>query len=368
MNSTSQAQDITSKTFHGVQWSLLLFGIIGNSLVTCWRCSSMRQSESNRRLISALIICLALADLMFSCQSLLKEVTVFNAVFGRRTNTSDFRLDDLDFRLCFASSFLEFVSVASAMFTVVAIALHTYVSISRHRYGSWVVISVLLTGWLLSFTLAALTIDNLNRHHFSSLLDGSPQTFTLIVYLFYGNPHFPFIILFTNGIASVACSVLYILALLKLRKIRRMVRRQLHNENSLGALQIRMIIIVFLNIVCWWPPCILYSLSYLTGDSLRNGRMDGRLGQFGFAVLAASSAVNPVIYTLSWKTFRRIVNCVCFCLGRRCNSGKDHSDVSGKNEGLNCCIKWKRKDPITSWSDDTQSTSAFDSNYQLLAD
>ena len=367
INSTSQIQDLTSKTFHITQWTLLAFGIIGNSLVITWRC--MRRNESNRRLLSVLIISLAFADLLICCQYLLKELMVSDAVFGSNTNTSDFRLTDVDVRLGFTSSILSFVSLNAIMFTVVAIALHAYAAISGARYGYFIVIAVVVTGWILSLTVAALVTSNLDKHQLTSLVDGSPESFTLVVYIHYQVVQYPIIqvVLCINGIASVVCSFLYIAILVKIRRLRKLAQ-QANSVTNLGSLQLRMTFIVFLNNISWWPPCILLWYIYLTGNTLINGRLDPRVAESGFVLIAVSSGVNPVIYTLSWKPFRQLVKRMCSFSGGSYASVEDSPGVFGREKRVCCYRLWRKKagwDPMTS-SDDTQETSAFDSNYQPL--
>jgi hypothetical protein len=202
--------------------------------------------------------------------------------------------------------------------------------------------------------MAALVTFNLDTGHLVAWADGSRESFTSAVYVHYQIAQFPFIVLCLNAIASAICSILYVLVLVKIRKIRRLVRQQSDNEGRLGSLQIRMFIIVFLSIFCWWPPCVIFWYAYLTDDTLRNGRLDPLLAEFVFVLTAVSSAVNPMIYTLSWKLFQQIVKCV--------------SSVCGRFK-IFCCRRCRKKEGwnrITSLSDNvyTEETSAFDSNYR----
>jgi hypothetical protein len=202
--------------------------------------------------------------------------------------------------------------------------------------------------------MAALVTFNLDTGHLVAWADGSRESFTSAIYLHYQIVQFPFIVFCLNAIASVVCSIIYVLVLVKIRKIRRLVRQQSDNEGRLGSLQIRMFIIVFLSIFCWWPPCVIFWYAYLTDDTLRNGRLDPLLVEFGFVLMAVSSAINPMIYTLSWKLFQQIVKCV--------------SSVCGRFK-IFCCRRWRKKegwDRITTLSDNvyTEETSAFDSNYR----
>lgn len=358
INSTSYAQGLTSKAFHITQWTLVAFGIVGNLSVVAWRCK--RSGRSNGRLLSMLIISLAFADLLLSCQYLLKELTVLSAVFGSSTN--NFTLTDADIWICFTTNFLTFMSVNATMFTVVAIALQTYFVISGMRYGCVIVISVVVTGWVLSLAAAVLITYNFDLDHLESLLlaDGSPASFIGIIYIHF-HVKYAFFALCINGTASLVCSFVYIAVLVKIRKLRKLMAR---HETNLGSLQIRMTIIVFLSIISWWLPGILLGYNYITGDNMRNGRLDPRFVESVFALTAVSSAANPVIYTISWKPFRQLVKRMCSFSCGNCDRVEDRSGVLGtQREDRVCyCRLWRNEgwDTIDS-SYDTEETSAFDS-------
>ena len=191
-------------------------------------------------------------------------------IFGGSGNHT-FPYTEQDSRLCQTAMFLTFSSCNAIVVTSLSIALHTFFFLRNGRRVKIVVVSVMAAGWFLSLTVAAFAVYFLKKteYHFYSL-EPSAELFSLIVVFgcngFLYGKIIPVIVTIVNAVSSMACCFLYARFCFKIRRIRKFSDCEPNGDDrgSLGYLQIRLIVIVVLNLVCWWPACILYCYSYFS--------------------------------------------------------------------------------------------------------
>lgn len=370
VNLTSTHPGVTSRAFHISLWILLCSGLIGNVLVIIWR--SCRRAGSSRQLQSLLIISLAAADLLFCCQFLLRELILLEPIFIAAENET-FSFTATDERMCLATTFFTFVSCNTVLLTSLAIAMHSFLSLTGFRHRK-VFISIFVSlGWVMTVVLAAVTTWYLKWHDRDRLLDSvgvSVNFFTLIVMFgCTGDLNaiiFPVVVTSVNALSSVLCTVLYVCVCVRIRQALRIVTHGNSSGDRTGNFPIRLAIIVLLNIVCWWPACILYWFSYIRNETVFNHRMSPETIEPIFLFAAAVSACNPVMYSVPWKPVSKLVRRFYDCF--RCGADEEKIRLFSDNTknqyvcsamcGCNFAFRSRTLSSVES-SDITQDTRLF---------
>ena len=312
VNSTDSVVGVTGGAFHGFMLFLVSFGIVGNTSVIVWRCSV---KESRFSLLSSLIVSLATADLLYCIHFLFQEALLFPIVFSGETGNHTFT--NVDETLCLSSTFTFFLSCNIAVLTAAGIAAYTLLTFRGGKQRSHALVLFMVLCWILSFSVAAAATWKLkeffDKNHSSSWVF-SVDLFSLrIIYGCMGDFNmmlFPAIVCSLNAAVTVVCIIIYGCVVRTLRKIHFVV------ENSeVKVLQIRLSIIVVLNVVCWWPADVLYWYSYTRHKNVFNGELSPRASEPVLLFTAITSAVNPVIYTIASK---KVFRCLYQCLFRGC--------------------------------------------------
>lgn len=366
-DSTLHLPGATSWSFHITQWILISFGILGNLLVIVWRCTGQKRRDFH--LHSLLVVSLAFSDLLYCIQVLLREAILARPIF-RDAGTRVFPYTKLNSRLCQTATFLTYSSSNAISVTSLSIAVHAFFLLSNSHHVKIVVLSVVAAGWFLSLTLAALAVYFLKKTEYVfHSLEPSVESLSLIIVfgcngILYGKV-IPVIVTAVNAVSSITSCFLYTSLCFKIRRLK--------NLSCRDGMQIRLIIIVVLHLVSWWPSCILYCYSYFTGASVMNGRLDPRIPEPAVLLVSAVSAANPIIYTTSLDVVLLVVKRLFACFGNSEDSsfkGLAEPLVSRRRRNRMLCCKFcwsKRSEEEWTYKDDmelsenTVETTAFDS-------
>ncbi|XP_062509647.1 uncharacterized protein LOC134185784 [Corticium candelabrum] len=328
--SPAQPPGVVSSTFHILVWCFAIAAIFGNVLVLLWRCA---RKESRLQLLSLLIVSLAVADILWSCHYLIQEVMLLPALYAGKNDTFDFT--SRDEALCLTVTFLSFTSCSAVMTTAVGIALHTLLHLVAHR-GKIIVYIVVLISWMFCLALGTWMTLQMNDavQHFNRSMSAS--TFSLMAT--FGcmggkNPiSFSIIVTSINAVASVACIVIYSLLCYRLRKFNANVA-----TTELKNLQIRLTVIVVVNVIVWWPACIIYWYSYVRDESVFDGTLslDAPLPIMMLTVVV--SLINPLIYTIASKRVSNVIKNVCVLICCHGNSERQRLIVIDEDENESRC-------------------------------
>ena len=283
INFATASQGVTSRTFHILLWILSLAGIAGNILVLVWRCW---RKESRLKLLSLLIVSLAVADLCFCCHFLLEEASLVDLIFGSKSRNETLPFTNSDKRLCLSITFLAYLSTNAIMLTVVAISLHVqfsllpYVSLRKPRC----IILFILVSWMACLCLASLATRDVRHNHLPShnprmtwerfsiyvifeCTDVSPESLRQDLY--------PIITTTVNAASSLIVAVLFIRLWYKVRKRSRI--SSCLESKEVSQFLTRLTIISVLNLICWWPACILFWFTSIKNKSVLHGTVDPRI-------------------------------------------------------------------------------------------
>ena len=324
------APGVLSSTFHVLVWFFATAAIIGNVLLMVWRCA---RKESRLQILSLLIVSLSVADILWSFHYLIQEVMLLPALDAGKNDTFDFTPQDES--LCLTATFLTFTSCSAVMATVVGIALHTAFTLVGHRQKIIVYI-VVVTGWIFSLSLATsvtLEMNDIVKHFNRSM---SASTFSLIATfgcMGGSNPiSYPIIVTSINAVASVACILIYSTLCCKLRKFNSYVA-----STELKHLKIRLTVIVVVNVIVWWPACIIYWYSYVNGEFVFNGKLslDAPLPIMVLTVVV--SLINPLIYTIDLKYVMNVIKTVCVLICCYGNSERRRLIIANGDETESSC-------------------------------
>lgn len=380
---------ITSPIFHVALWIVLSAGIIGNLLVLLWRCL---RKESRLQLISLLIVSLAFADLLWCSHFLLQEVMLVYPVFIASENET-LSFTEKDEQLCLTTSFLGYASCNAIMLTVVAIALYSYLTFSGVRHRNKVISVFVALGWIASMSVAATAVRDFamyyqdNGNSFKSESNLKLERFSAITMLGCLAPNrekfsrYPLIVTSINAASSIISTFIYVCLWKKVRK--KDCGSGSYGNHELKQLQIRLTIIAAMNLLCWWPSCILYWLSYVREESVPNGRLSPHAVEPVFLFTVAVSAANPIIYTMASKRFVRITARCCNSVCRQCNEERRievyfpyQGNVGRKSHNCHwccsalCCYRSRfqmlgshhitdLRNPLLSLSEETEETDMF---------
>jgi hypothetical protein len=346
-NSTESVVGITGGAYHGIMLFLVSFGIVGNTSVIVWRCFL---KESRYSLLSALIVSLAAADLLYCMHFLFQEALLFQIVFTGESRNHTFT--DVDESLCLVSTFMTFLSANSAVLTTAGIAANTLLSLKGYQRSRSLVLYIVFC-WAFSLSIATAATLKLRAFfdtaHASSWILSSESYSLRIVYGCMGNFNmiFPVITCSLNAAVTVVCIIIYSCVAHRLEKFRNAVR-----GSELRALQIRLSIIVLLNVICWWTADALYLYSYTRSKNMLNGQLSPKASEPALLFTALVSAVNPIIYTIASTKFYR---CLCReCYKRRTVQLTDSLIPSEGNDTVAveccccCCYKLFRQKEIDS--------------------
>ena len=326
------AQGLTSPTFHSVVWVLSMAAILGNSMVIVWRCSR----KNNRfKLCSLLIVSLALADLLWCCHFILQEALLVNSVFNAVENET-FGFTDVYERLCLTDTFLIFFSCNAIMFTAVGIAVHTALCLYGCRHGITIMHIYMSTSWLASLVIAVSATLELKgyAHNFHTRL--SSDAFSLVVMFgCMGDRNmllYPVLVSSVNAVASIACICIYSCLCCKLKRIRARM-----GSPEVKQLETRMAIIALLNLVGWWPACIIYWYSYARDKTVFNGGIDPDVTIPILLLSVIVSVVNPIIYTMASKPFCALLKRACIRYHYHDNERGTPLISSSDDQASRCC-------------------------------
>ena len=316
-NSTAAMQGITSRPFHTSLWILATSGIVGNILVLVWRCW---RKETRLKLLSLLIVSLAVADLCFCMHFLLGQASLVDPIFGRRSRNETLPFTNVDKRLCLSIAFFLYLSTNAIMLTVVAISLYSFLSLRTSRYRNRCIILFILLSWMACLCLASLATWDVKRYrlpHFDSRINS--DGFSIYVFFYCRNIYpmspredlYPIIITTVNAASSVIVTVLFICLWYKIRKSTRISNSL--NSQEVSHFRIRLTIISVLNLMCWWPACILFWYTSFTKKAVHTGTMSPVVVEPFFILSVAVSVANPIIYTIASKRFCTAVSRACHC-------------------------------------------------------
>ena len=315
---------ITSWTYHISMWILVTAGILGNALVIVWRFS---RRESRLNILSVLIVSLAMADLCFCLHFLLQEVMLADPIFNSR-NRSLFNVTSTDERLCLSIKFFVGVSVNASTLTAVAIALYTFCSFCHCRHGNRLITGFILISWIACLVSGAVATWQFKKYYTSPETAVDVETLWLLAIfgcvdsdLRYPGAYYGTIVVTMNAVSSLVVSVLYLCLWLKIRKSAFSSSRQC-GDKEVNHFRIRLIVISLLNLLCWWPACIMYLFSVANNESAYDGldahgrHLSPVVTEPAIILTAAVSVANPIIYTIASKWFfRRVCRAwlVCSC-------------------------------------------------------
>ena len=328
----STTSAVTSLAYHIPMWLLVISGILGNVLVVVWRCY---RKESRLNLLSVLIVSLAIADLCFCSHYLLQEIILAPFVFGQKARNKPVRFTSTDKRLCSSMTFLTLGPMNAIMLTAVAIALYSLLSLRPRRYGNRLVIGFVSISWMACLVLGALAAWESRQYYPASEAFISLETFYHLVIFrcLQSGAHsvqwsrfayvYPVIATVINGLSSLLLIAIYISLCCKIRK--NIFNSGHCQRQEIDRFRARMTAISILNLVCWWPICVIYFVFWSQHGLKRHG-VDPPFIYPYFLFLAAVSAANPIIYTIASKRFFSAARYACrnsfFC--RRCYGEEKH--------------------------------------------
>ena len=366
---------VTSLAYHIPMWLMVLSGILGNVLVLVWRC---HRKESRLDLLSVLIVSLALADLCFCSQYLLQEVMLAPIVFGQGNRNKAVQFTSTDRRLCSSMTFLTIGPMSAIMLTSVAIALYSLFSLRPRRSGNRIITGFVVMSWIACLVFGALSAWESRQYYPASKSYISMETFYhhVIYRCLQPDAHsfqwnrfvYPVIATAINALSSLLVPGIYICLCYKVRKNNFNLK---HCQNrEIDRLRIRMTVITILNLVCWWPICVVYLVSWAQ-HGLQRQSVDPPFIEPYFLFQAAVSATNPIIYTVASRRFFNAVSHVCkngfICC--RCNGERKHvlplpgeviSNQKGTCCGLLLCPKKENAEVYYSLTtNDTGETGLF---------
>ena len=367
---------LTSRPYHILMWIFLSSGILGNILVLFWRLS---KKELRYSILSLLIVSLAAADLLWCFHFLIQEAMLFRPLFLPRTNDNEsFSFDGSNRGLCLAITFLTYVSCGAAMLTAVAIAMHTFCALLCNRHQRLIVIYTILS-WTgaVSVAAAALVVRWTNWYDPNQAQFREPMPLNLFsLTIVYGCIAMDEMLLFPVVVTTViAVSSLVIVAIYFTLCIRLGLtgNGSSYQNSEVTTLKIRLGVIAVINVVGWWPTCIIYWYAFLTNTTVFNGKLAPSYTEIPLLLTAAVSAVNPVIYSVKVVRICRVVLRV---FGFSCTFGNgdkrdrnvtdtgDHSTRLLSKTSCCCCVSGccsTRRYPyrMSSLSDSTQEESLF---------
>jgi hypothetical protein len=299
---------LNSMAFHIPFGILVALGILGNTIVLVWNCW---RKETRYHLLTVLVSSLALADLLFSVQYLLQVVIVVQAIVTGQDTPSE-----TDGNVFLSMTFIGYTSCNAIMVTTVAISLHSYLSVRGSGLRAKVfIVGFVVLGWLGSLGVAVAAV--MDFRNYSSMFHSAPSVdaFVAIVVIGHVTPSvnyalYPMIVTAVNALASIVCTFFYF-------SLWRMVRKKLRRGGSVlhqtsGQIHTRLFIIVTVNLLGWWPPCIEFLYTYTTNNTVLNGRFPVEATIPVFVTTAAACAANPIIYTITSKSFIQPMIRSCF--------------------------------------------------------
>lgn len=135
-------------------------------------------------------------------------------------------------------------------------------------------------------------------------------------------------------------------------------------------------VISVLNLLCWWPACVLYWVGLAKSLSVRGGNSSPVVTEPALIFSAVVNVANPIIYTIASKRFLTLVRCACPCcvfckLGTKKRlrlpafPGPDQENVKSSYWCTCCRLPHGEQTPYVeiriaeTWTDDTDSTSLF---------
>ncbi|XP_062504813.1 uncharacterized protein LOC134181558 [Corticium candelabrum] len=114
-----------------------------------------------------------------------------------------------------------------------------------------------------------------------------------------------------NALCSLVVGSVYAYMLFKMR------RDNMTSRNE-KIWKFRFVIISIMNVICWWPAFVLYSVAFATGRSVYNGTFSPKYSEPFLVLAAAVTVANPVLYVIMSKEFvtaaRRFGRRHCSCL------------------------------------------------------
>ena len=282
---------------------------------------------------------------------------VFNGDHRNQTFTR------VDAHVCLASTFTFYVSCNASAFTATGIAVYTLFAVKGRKSDKvlsvfivicWAV-SVALAGWGTSHLKVFLEDHKLDR-------DIPSDIYSLdVMFGCMGDRNMiivPSIIASLNFVAATVCCVLYLMVCSTLRKT------VVSFENTeLKHLKVRLAVIALMNVFCWWPACVLYLYSTISGKTVFEGSVDPDITIPAFLLAATVSAANPVIYTFASRGLLKFVRRVCaVCVKRGAEERRPflvEEFADGDVQAPDCC-RWKYQiRELPTVTNETEQSSLF---------
>lgn len=368
---------VTSWAYHITMWILVAAGILANLSVLVWRCS---RRESRLNLLSIVIVSLALADLCFCCHCLLQEVVLAEAVFGGGNWNSTLNVTTTNKRLCVSITFLTYVSSNLIMLMAVAIALYSLLLFHRGRWGSYLIASFVVLSWVACVVFGVVAAWEFKQYNSYPDTDIDLETFSLIIVYGCVNSYSvsrftfcPIVDTTLNAISSLLITFIYICLWRVMRK--NSINSSHSTSQEINRLSVRLAVISGLNVLCWWPACVLYWITVAKRESVYKGSVSPVVSEPILIFVTATCVANPIIYTIASKPFfakvRRACACCVYCRCRHGEStlllGSDDptTEIDSGHCALCCrllpCQPWpyKERRHLETLTDDTDETGLF---------
>jgi hypothetical protein len=294
-SSLESLSGVTSKVYHIFIWIFLATGVLGNVVVLFWRLS---KKELRYRVLSLLIVSLAAADLLWCCHFLIQEAMLFRPLYLSGKNDS-YSLDGPNKGLCLTATFLTYISGITAMLIASAIAMYVFCAFLSNRRQRLITIYTVFV-WIVAVSVATAALVMQWRQWYDLALSNTMplNVFSLKVVFGCIAQHklliFPAISTTVMAVSSLVILTIYISLCIRLPVIR---NASQCDNSEIRKLKIRLAIISVLNVVGWWPACIIYWYSFVTNKTVGNGKLPVSSTEFSLLLTVAVSAINPLIYS-----------------------------------------------------------------------
>ncbi|XP_022910036.1 orexin receptor type 2-like [Onthophagus taurus] len=263
---------------------------------------------------------------------------------------------------CVGWSYLQCISVAASVFTITTMALDRYLAITQpfgtsrrfciNHKAALVIITIL---WMLSMIIFLPTVFVVDVQIFPYPTSNSNNTMTFCgefnwqifnntVGEIYSKKIFG-VVCFNVMFAIPGCLIIWAYAMMgkKLCSVR---PPSDNNEGSISTQQsvrimrerkrvaLILLLLAFIFAICWLP----YNFFNLYNDLFETERVDAKLQQYLLLLGHANSALNPIIYCVMSKNFRKSVRNLLFKSKFNFQSRQTHQlrwyDTSGSSQKL----------------------------------
>jgi hypothetical protein len=402
---------LDSVPFHVFLWIMVIAGLVGNALVIAWRCTRSRPQRGS--VLSIAIILLAVADLLYSAHLFILESSVARHVFGGSNLSTSSAMDVM----CRASGNLSLLSCSAALWMTLNIAVYSCQVLTRCycrgcsllRRKGCLFVTIICQLFLTSLPLIGINIymNLMPNYNLLSDPDGDqgnlPGTTTwpvtaaqvlstctyaqtpVVVYpstcpdmegicldvapsvetLFVGTA---FVSL--NSILSLACAFVYLAVCIRLHQQFQTpanastMRSQ--GVTELSKLKWRLASIVLINTLCWMTVTIIHVrlFTFFYVESI-GPDLSADMVAICLVLVSISPAINPLIYTIAGKQFKKFLKrcweylkCQVVC-GRPREMQPDNYLIGQRRCSCIPCMQCVRPQALEKW--DTERASLFSS-------